>query len=151
MLAALIEIGDKRLCMAGVINPTTEGRALEVAALILMAYGLYQNRHLTGVWLISLGFASNTFLSLIYGGQMPVIPEALEKAGLGWAIPLLAKRGDGLHVLIQRGDPLWWLGDVIPLRREVVSLGDLVIAAGLVLLVIELGLEGKRRRMSKVK
>lgn len=137
--------------MAGRLDPGTWGRGLELFALALLGYGLYRNLHLRSLWLIVAGFASNTLMILLYGGQMPVTAGAMKAAGLGRFIPLVARRGDGLHVLARPNDPLWWLGDAIPLRYQVISVGDLLITLGLALAVLELGLRAKARRIGAVK
>jgi len=120
---------------------------LELSALLLIAYGLYQNRHLKGLWLVALGFGLNTLAILTHGGQMPVTAEALRQAGIPRAIPILKERGDGLHVLVEPGAPLWWLGDVIPLVHQVISIGDVLILAGVAWAAYELGTKGRKRRM----
>jgi len=151
VLAALIEALVQRGALAGWLDPATWGRGLELLALLLIAYGLFLNLHLRGIWLVALGFFLNTLAILTHGGQMPVTAEALRRAGIAKAISILEKRGDGLHVLTSPGDPLWWLGDVIPLRHQVISLGDLAILLGVALATAELGLQGKRRRIDAVK
>ncbi len=151
VLAALIEALVRRGALAGWLDPATWGRGLELLALLLIAYGLLLNLHLRGIWLVALGFFMNTLAILTHGGQMPVTADALRRAGIAKAIPVLEKRGDGLHVLAPPGDPLWWLGDIIPLRHQVISLGDLAILFGVALATVELGFEGKRRRMDTVK
>ncbi len=102
------------------------------------------------LWLIVAGYAGNTLMILIYGGQMPVTAGAMKAAGLGRFVGLVARRGDGLHVLARPDDPLWWLGDTIPLRYQVISVGDLLITLGLALVVLELGLRAKARRIGAV-
>ena len=126
------------------------GSGLELLALALIAYGLLRNLHLRGLWAVALGFGLNTLAILTHGGQMPVTAEALRRAGIARAIPVLQKRGDGLHVLVEPGAPLWWLGDVIPLRHQVISVGDLLILLGVAAATYELGERGRRRRMNAV-
>jgi len=148
--AALIEGGVRRLALAGRLDPETWGRGLELLALCLLAFGLARNLTLRGLWPVALGFALNTLAILAYGGQMPVTAEALRAAGIGRAIPVLARRGDGLHVLARPGDPLRWIGDTLPLRYQVISVGDLLIAVGIAWATYELGRQGQRRRMGAV-
>jgi len=96
---------------------------------------------------VALGFGLNTLAILTHGGQMPVTAEALRQAGIPRAIPILKERGDGLHVLVEPGAPLWWLGDVIPLVHQVISIGDVLILAGVAWAAYELGTKGRKRRM----
>jgi len=120
-------------------------------ALLLIAYGLVQNLHLRGLWWVAIGFAMNTLAILTHGGQMPVTAEALRRAGIERAIAILEKRGDGLHVLTTTEDPLWWLGDILPLRHQVISIGDILIIIGVGIATYELGRLGQRRRIDEVK
>ena len=120
-------------------------------ALLLIAYGLVQNLHLRGLWWVAIGFAMNTLAILTHGGQMPVTAEALRRAGIERAIAILEKRGDGLHVLTTTKDPLWWLGDILPLRHQVISIGDILIIIGVGIATYELGRLGQKRRIDEVK
>ena len=140
-----------RLALAGRLDPATWGRGLELLALGLVAYGLAKNLHLRGLWLVAAGFALNTLAILAYGGQMPVTAAALRRAGIPRAIPILAQRGDGLHVLARPDDPLRYIGDVIPLTHQVISVGDVLIGLGVALATYELGRQGRRRRIGAVK
>lgn len=110
-----------------------------------------QNLHLRGLWWVAAGYAMNTLAILTHGGQMPVTAEALRRAGIERAIAILAKRGDGLHVLTTTKDPLWWLGDILPLRHQVISIGDILIIIGVGIATYELGRLGQRRRIDEVK
>ncbi len=148
--AALLEAAVKRLALAGRLPPVPWGSGLELLALALIAYGLLKNLHLRGLWLVAIGFALNSLAILTHGGQMPVTAEALRRAGIARAIPILKERGDGLHVLVEPGAPLWWLGDVLPLRHQVISVGDVLILLGVALAAYEVGQQGKRRRMGAV-
>ncbi len=140
----------QRLALEGKLPPVPWGSGLELLALALLSYGLFKNLHVRGLWLVALGFGLNTLAILIHGGQMPVTAEALRRAGIARAIPILKERGDGLHVLVEPGAPLWWLGDVIPLRHQVISMGDVLILLGIAAATYELGMQGKRRRMGPV-
>ena len=135
-----------KLALSGQLDPATWGRALELTALALIAYGLYQNRHIKGLWLVALGFFLNTLAILSHGGHMPVSAAALEKAGIGFAAEILKEAGDGLHVIADPQNPLSWLGDVIPLRHQVISVGDILITVGIAIATYQIGLMGKLSR-----
>lgn len=115
---------------------------LVVSVVVALAF-LLANRSVQGVALVALGLLSN---ALVVGlnGAMPVRPEASGRAGVSTQ-PLL-DGSDPRHELADEGTRLPWLGDVIPLplpyRPQVVSPGDLLIAAGLAELVVV----GMRRR-----
>ncbi|MDP9405291.1 MAG: DUF5317 domain-containing protein, partial [Actinomycetota bacterium] len=84
--------------------------------------------------LVVVGAALNAVV-IFANGAMPVSREAL----------LAVARhpyefAPGKHRLLEPGDPLPWLADVVPLPllRTVVSVGDVVLAAGIALLVTNL-------------
>jgi hypothetical protein len=117
---------------------TRTGGPAETLALPLLAgaqVGLvgfvWANRLLPGILLVLLGSVANVAVIVANRG-MPVSVEALATVTGG-----TSDFQPGKHRLLEAGDPLWWLADVIalPLLRTVVSLGDVVLAAGIGLLV----------------
>jgi hypothetical protein len=99
----------------------------------LLAF-LWRNRYLAGATLVALGSLLNS-LVILSNGAMPVSREALLAVSR-----LPAEVGAGRHRLLESTDALPWLADVIalPLLRTVVSAGDVVLAAGIGLLVADL-------------
>jgi hypothetical protein len=94
------------------------------------------NRRLPGAPLLAGGLAAN-LLAIAANGAMPVSRLAAARAGL--SLRGLAAGTDPGHVLAGAGSALRPLGDVIPFPLpgwpEVLSPGDLLIAAGLGLLL----------------
>lgn len=115
-----------------VIAPLPDGLAvpLLVASQLLLLAFILANHHLPGAWLIALGFALNAVVIDLNGG-MPVAAEALRWLGGETAVD------PGKHRLLADGDLLTVLADVIPVPglRIVISVGDLVLAAGVAWLV----------------
>lgn len=104
---------------------------LAASQLAVLAW-LVRNRHLPGVLLVGAGLAANAVV-MAANGAMPVAPQALAALGADPAqVTVLGK-----HTLLHEGTRLPWLADVIPVRplRTVVSVGDVLLAAGLVPLV----------------
>ena len=99
---------------------------------LLACAWLARNRGVRGTGLVALGLVAN---ALVVGvnGAMPVSLEAAGRAGLSTQ-PILAGR-DPRHEVAGPGTHLRALGDVVavplPLRPEVVSPGDVLLAAGL--------------------
>ena len=99
---------------------------------LLVAWFLLRNRGIRGTGLVALGLIGN---ALVVGanGAMPVSAEAAGRAGVGIADLLVGD--DGRHELAGPGTRLGPLGDEIPVplpvRPEVVSIGDVLVAAGL--------------------
>lgn len=115
------------------------GSALLVAAFLLA------NRGIRGTGLVALGLLAN---ALVVGanGAMPVSEVASGRAGV--STQDLLTGADSRHELAGASTRLPWLGDVVPVplpvRPEVVSPGDVLLAAGLAQLVV-LGMRGGRR------
>jgi hypothetical protein len=89
-----------------------------------------RNRAVYGIGLVGAGLLANALVVGVNGG-MPVSATAASRAGADYA----AAVGNGPHVPAGPGSVLPWLGDVIPvplpLRPEVVSVGDVLAATGL--------------------
>ncbi len=118
------------------------GLALSAA---LVGVFLLANRGIQGTGLVALGLLSN---ALVVGanGAMPVSRDALGRAGIS-SQDLLAGQ-DPRHELADAATHLRGLGDVVPVllpfRPEVVSVGDVVVTAGLAQLVF-VGMTRRRR------
>lgn len=120
-----------------------EGRGLlivTVSYLLLITFVLANrrlaNRRLPGAVLIGVGLALNLAVILANGG-MPVSLEAADAAGVD---PRSYLRSAVKHRVMGPGTVWGFLGDVIPipLVQSVVSVGDLVLATGVFLLVEKL-------------
>lgn len=117
--------------------PWTTGEST-AKALWLVSYGCLlaaavANRRILGAQVVALGMALNLAAILTNGGRMPATPEAMEAAGLDFAVK---------HNSVASADPaLPWLvdrfaaPDWMPLTN-VFSVGDVVIALGSVVLVV---------------
>ena len=107
---------------------------LVVSALLITAF-LAANRGLRGTGLVALGLLAN---ALVVGanGAMPVSRDAVARAGV--VDPAVG--ADVRHEPADATTVLPWLGDVVPValpvRPEVVSPGDVLVAAGLAQLVV---------------
>ncbi len=135
----------------GLFQPEWAGPLAKVLVLLLVGYGLYQNRHLKSLYLVLLGLFLNTLVIFANGGHMPVSLETLRRAGIeGWE-ELLRNKGDAVHTLLDESTRLPFLGDVIPLPplRKAASLGDLFILAGIAGVVVEGALRAGGRRVAK--
>jgi len=124
VLALLVQLVGT--LVGGPLHPV----GLAVSAALVMAF-LARNRGLRGTGLVALGLLAN---ALVVGlnGAMPVRLEAAARAGTGVQALVL---GDTRHELEGPATRLRLLGDVIPVplpvRPEVVSVGDVLVAAGL--------------------
>lgn len=93
------------------------------------------NRMLPGMLLVFAGFAMNAAVITV-NGAMPVARDALLAVSGGEATTITP----GKHRLLAEGDLLTPLADIFPLPvlRTVVSAGDIVLAAGVGILVVNL-------------
>ena len=113
-----------------VIGGPVHAVGLALSAVLVLAF-LARNRHAHGTGLVAVGLLANA-LVVAANGAMPVSPQAADRAGVG-VLELLT--GDQRHELEGPDTRLRVLGDVVPVplpwRPEVVSAGDVLVAAGL--------------------
>jgi hypothetical protein len=111
------------------------------------------NFRLPGMTLIALGAFSNLLVISANGG-MPVSLHALARAGLDNPFAPGTAGLKGAHHVLTDASRLRFLADVIPITvtANVASVGDILIWAGLLLLIQQLmiGPRGKRRRGAAV-
>jgi hypothetical protein len=122
-------------------------------AILIVSYGLliafaWVNRRLPAVWLVMVGLGLNLLVIGVNSG-MPVSANAMEKAGA--SADGLVGAGTVKHHLMGPDDILTPLADVIgipPPISAVISLGDVLLYAGLAILVVTvmLGRSGENRR-----
>ena len=114
---------------------------LATSAALVVAF-LVRNRGVRGTGLVALGLLANA-LVVVANGAMPVSQQAADRAGVDVLEVLV---GDRRHELEGPDTRLRALGDVVPvplpLRPEVVSAGDVLVAAGLGQLVV-VGMRGR--------
>jgi Family of unknown function (DUF5317) len=114
-------------------------RDLVAAVMLLGSYGMLfgftlLNRRLPGTVLVFAGLALN-LAAIAPNGGMPVDPVAARMAGAG----SITVQDDAKHHLLGPDDVLPFLADVIgvpPPARLVVSLGDVVLYAGVLMFVV---------------
>ena len=111
-----------------------------VLALICLAVGIAANRRIVGIELVLLGLLLNAIVILANGGAMPVSADALRLVGRYDYALQLRDEGPIGHVALATADTvLRPLADIIPLSplplfQTVASVGDLLIAAGMLLI-----------------
>ena len=109
---------------------------IHIASYVFAAWFVWANRHLPGMVVIGLGALSNAIAIVVNGGVMPASSTALRAAGI-------APNGDdGFANSTVVEDPnLLFLGDIFsvpdswPIIDNVFSVGDVLIAVGIVILV----------------
>ncbi len=104
------------------------GWSVLVSSQLLVIVFVAMNWQLPGMALVTLGLLLNATV-MAANGAMPVDPAAIRALGLdGAEVP------PGKHTLLTEDTRLPWLADVWPLPplRSIISVGDIVLAAGLV-------------------
>jgi hypothetical protein len=121
------------------------GLAVVLASNVTVAVWLVANRTLPGLLLAGVGMALNV-LVIAVNGAMPVLESSAERAGVAQSL------GDASikHQRLDDETVLPWLGDAIPVPpfREVLSVGDVILALGLCRVVDARMMSGRGPRHS---
>jgi hypothetical protein len=111
-------------------------RGLHLASYAALALVVWANRRLPWLWLVALGGGANLVAIVANGGVMPASAGALRAAGMDAAVT----NGTFSNSAVLAHPRLGCLGDVFATPRwlplaNVFSVGDVVLALGLVLVV----------------
>jgi hypothetical protein len=118
----------------------TIARPLNVIGAVLLLAVVWFNRRIPGALIFGAGLTLNLIVILAFGGRMPVLlPHDADPNS-----PVLAilKGGlDPLHVALNHPQGLWFIGDIFTIpsiggHSSLVSIGDLLMAAGVAWLII---------------
>ena len=118
----------------------TAARPLNVIGAVLLLAVVWFNRRIPGAILFGTGLTLNLVVILAFGGRMPVLLP--RDADPNSAILALLKGGlDPLHVALEHSQGVWFLGDILAIpsiggHSSLVSIGDLIMAAGVAWLII---------------
>lgn len=135
-LALLLRFG------AGLVRQVAPGADLPLGAAFIAAYGLifiwlWGNWRVPGLQVAAVGIGLNTLAVALNGGQMPIWSAAF--TGAGFAPDALSN--DPFHFILNAGSVAEFVkgggifGDVLPIPipviRDVVSIGDALLAVGI--------------------
>lgn len=125
-LQVVTDVGASR----GLVGDGASYAVVATSQVVVLAWVL-RNRSRPGMLLIGMGLLMNATV-MAANGAMPVDPVAVERLGVGEV-----EVSPGKHELMTEDTRLPWLADVHPIApiRTIVSLGDVVLAAGLLPLV----------------
>ena len=124
----------------------TAARPLNVIGAVLLLAVVWFNRRIPGAILFGVGLTLNLIVILAFGGRMPVLLP--HDADPNSAVLALLRAGlDPLHVALDHAQGLWFLGDVFAIpglggHSSLVSIGDLLMAAGVAWLIIRCSQRG---------
>lgn len=139
LVAVLLQIG----AIFAPLGDDIPRRALFLVSYLLLLLFVYLNLRRIGILIIGIGVVLNFLPIAANGGLMPVTPEVVARgdfpsAELGEWVP------GTKDVLLEEEDVrLWALGDrfildVLPMGKLAYSIGDVFIAAGLVVFLVDL-------------
>lgn len=116
------------------------GVYLYIFSYSLLLVAIWYNKHMREMKILGAGIAINFIVILANGGEMPVSVEALSRVGLLNILPLLRSKAYVIHTVLTDHTRLKLLADVIPLpppypRPRVLSVGDIIMAVGLFILI----------------
>lgn len=118
---------------------------------LLLALFVISNISIPALWLIGLGGIMNSAASIANSGRMPISPQILEIApDSPYTLALLAGKVHN-YALATEQTRLLLLSDIITFRGftlYMISAGDIVTSAGLIVLIISLMLPQNRRPAS---
>lgn len=105
---------------------------------LLLAVFLWANRRRRGVKLMGLATICNFLVISVNGFRMPVSPLIYDFPKYASLVERIRSGALPEYVLVDWDGPLWFLGDTLPLFGGLASVGDLLMGAGLVLLIVHL-------------
>lgn len=116
-------------------------RPLNIVGAALLLAVVWFNRRIPGALLFGAGLALNLAAIVSYAGRMPVVlPRGIDP--LSARLAALRNGLDPLHVLLPQPYGPWFIGDIFSIpspigRSSLVSIGDILMAAGIVWLIVQ--------------
>lgn len=155
ILSFIIEFGTIFAVSAGMAIADRWSMYLHILSYIVLFVGILSNREYWSMWLVFLGSFLNFLVISINGGAMPVSMEGLKRAGLDSLINMINAGGIVTHKAITDATRLFFLADVFVLPAgypfpKVISIGDLLISAGIFIFVQKAMMLDKRLRRSQM-
>jgi hypothetical protein len=129
---------------AGPVQLIGMQQALFLLSHLLLLGFVWRNRQLPGIQIVGLGVACNLLVIVANGGLMPIAPRTLVQINPGSTLaqwPIGAHYGHSKDIILLQAEiRLWALSDILVIpppfpRPTAFSLGDLLIAVGIVVLL----------------
>jgi len=149
LLAFCIQISSQILSYRGLNFFSRNIFIIQSIVFIMLFAAMWFNRSYAGVLVVGAGCLLNAVVMILNGGKMPVSPEVLETINIPGAVEIIEKGLDVRHTLINETTKLPFLADIIhppsvlSYMMQVVSIGDLVVVLGIMILTFE-AVKGQR-------
>ncbi len=111
---------------------------ISIIIYVITIFVININSRLKYMRVIEGGFILNLLPMVLNNGKMPVLESALIKIGKIEEVELMKKGLMFGHEIISESTRFWVFGDIIPFNLfipKVISIGDIVIAAGIILFI----------------
>jgi hypothetical protein len=110
------------------------------------------NRHIPGAKLFALGIVLNVVVMVANGGWMPITPETYQFVHPNRPIVEQTRPSSSKNIILpQSKTNLWILTDIIPItlpwRRTAVSIGDILLVAGVAQFIFQVTAPQKDYRL----
>ena len=144
LTAFFIQIVSQILCYNG-FKFFANNSIITHGLVFLMLFSVFWfNRHYLGILTVGVGSMLNALVMMANGGKMPVGMDTIIAAGVpAEAVQVVSNGLDSKHVLVGETTRLVFLSDIIhppsflSILMQVVSIGDLIVVMGIVVLVFE--------------
>lgn len=145
LAAAVVQIIGRMLAIKGFAFAINYGVVITSVSFAFLLAGFWFNRHYSGTYFMGTGLMCNWLVMAVNGGRMPVSRKLIELTG-SKMIMLIEQGKDIKHVIMNSNTKLPFLSDVIYLPKflaygvsaEIVSVGDLIIVIGVLVLTINI-------------
>jgi len=113
---------------------------------LLLGIFIWLNRDLKGMKLLGAATLVNLDVIVANNFRMPVSPLVYDNPALATLVQRIQNGELPEYVLVDWDGPLWFLGDTIPIFGGLASIGDLMMALGILILLVNMMKTPKPRR-----
>lgn len=105
---------------------------------LLLTIFIWVNHRMRGMDMLGAATLVNFIVIAANGYRMPVTPLIYENPGLYHFVERIQSGALPEYVLVDWNGPLWFLGDTLPLGNGLASIGDLMMALGILIIIVDM-------------
>lgn len=124
------------------------GKAVCLEYLLLTVF-IWINYRMRGMDMLGAATLVNFIVIAANGYRMPVTPIIYENPNLYHFVERIQTGKLPEYVLVDWNGPLWFLGDTLPLGNGLASIGDLLMALGVMIIIIDMMLAKRPHRKKR--